>query len=653
MKKLLVFSLMIALLFSLVACDLEQAQGERLGIAYYNAHGGTIAAAAAVVDADGKILAASLDDLFMVDLNAGYVGLPSATDAKFVGNLKVATKTLGSKKHPVNSGIYGASMAAKAGSTVLPADNLAKIQAFAVGKTIAQLEKYMDMEATAAKADIQAASGATFADNQDYLRTILLAAKNAQQSKNVFHVADPANVVIGQAYYNSHPGGPTNAYVVVEGDVVVKSLIDDLNFFDKNTNTIIPLSEAKGSKLLGDIVDDGAKMLLGSKKFNVDAAGVGIYGARMTSGNFNDQIAKVEKYADGKTAEELAAASDALFTANVQKVVTGATMTDTKHYLKALAIAAKSGYAVNDPKASHVKLVDVASFGMGYVPSAAKDTTAQVTSTVLAAAFDAEGKVVKAVINVIQPDKNKTSQPSKNELGYKYGMIKAAALVKKEWHEQAMALTKWMEGKTVSEIVNMETYEKDPNHKFVPNVADLKTSVSIDVADYFAALQEAYDTAKPVANATGLMGVNVGLDLTVKIKEFDAEKNLQAYDVYMTAVLTDAPGTSPTAYNGDKKILAAVMDVAQQKVTLDADGKVVDTAVLSKLELGPDYGMKAGPNNKLGKEWDEQSNAFTDFIVGKNIAEVTALTSADLASTITVGMDSYFASMKKAVNFAF
>ena len=68
-------------------------------------------------------------------------------------------------------------MAAKAGATVSIADNYAAIEAFAVGKTIAELEGIASKEA---KSVTDAVSGATLADTKGYLGMIIKAAKAAE-----------------------------------------------------------------------------------------------------------------------------------------------------------------------------------------------------------------------------------------------------------------------------------------------------------------------------------------------------------------------------------------------------------------------------------------------------------------------------------------
>ncbi|MBQ6997411.1 MAG: hypothetical protein IJN60_03460 [Oscillospiraceae bacterium] len=89
-------------------------------------------------------------------------------------------------------------------------------------------------------------------------------------------------------------------------------------------------------------------------------------------------------------------------------------------------------------------------------------------------------------------------------------------------------------------------------------------------------------------------------------------------DATVATVVTDADG----------KIVAARIDVAQNKMNV-ADG-AVDTAATfkTKMELGKDYGMEGkvdNDGNGVMKEWDEQAKAFETYVVGKTSAEVNSI----------------------------
>ncbi|MCI6588557.1 MAG: hypothetical protein MSD70_06675, partial [Clostridiales bacterium] len=79
---------------------------------------------------------------------------------------------------------------------------------------------------------------------------------------------------------------------------------------------------------------------------------------------------------------------------------------------------------------------------------------------------------------------------TKNELGAGYGMA-VASPIGKDWFEQADALATWCIGKTVEEVLGMQTLESG-----APDEADLKTGCTIGVGDFLKALEKAAAAAK-------------------------------------------------------------------------------------------------------------------------------------------------------------
>ncbi len=100
--------------------------------------------------------------------------------------------------------------------------------------------------------------------------------------------------------------------------------------------------------------------------------------------------------------------------------------------------------------------------------------------------FDLEGKLVEGEYAAI---------PSKIEKGDDYGMRKASS-IGKEWFEQIAAFEEYCVGKTVEEVLKTPTKVRDDNHQNVPDVADLATSVTMDIGHYMEALEKAASMAK-------------------------------------------------------------------------------------------------------------------------------------------------------------
>ncbi len=134
--------------------------------------------------------------------------------------------------------------------------------------------------------------------------------------------------------------------------------------------------------------------------------------------------------------------------------------------------------------------------------TAEKPGAAQVNTTVCSLVLDQNG-VIKAVTWDMQQTKIQFSLEGKPvdlpetlktklELGADYGMIRASA-ISKEWNEQIEAFAQYCVGKTVEEVLAIPTMEGDAEHH---NVEELKTSVTIGISGYLAALQEAAANAK-------------------------------------------------------------------------------------------------------------------------------------------------------------
>lgn len=108
--------------------------------------------------------------------------------------------------------------------------------------------------------------------------------------------------------------------------------------------------------------------------------------------------------------------------------------------------------------------------------------------------------------------------------------------------------------------------------------------------------------------------------------------------------------------DADGKIVSIAIDSAQTKINFSTEGKIVtplDKVFVAKQEMGADYGMAKA--SSLGKEWNEQANAFADYVVGKTVEEVKGIalvdgvaTDADLLASVTIKLPGYIAAIEKA-----
>lgn len=234
-----------------------------------------------------------------------------------------------------------------------------------------------------------------------------------------------------------------------------------------------------------------------------------------------------------------------------------------------------------------------------------------------------------------------TTFPSKNELGDAYGMRKASS-VGKEWNEQAAAFAAYAVGKTVDQLKGIAV-----NEKGAPAEADLTASVTIPAGDFIAGIEAA---VKSAADLGAKKGDKLGLASVTTMSKSknaaaDAEGLAQAYAT-MAAVTTDG-----------KTITSCAINAVQANVNFDAAGTITTdlaAAVANKQGLGDDYGMRKA--SAIGKEWNEQADAFAAYVTGKTVDEVkgiainekTAPTGADLTASVTMSVGDLIAVVEKA-----
>ncbi|MBR2502665.1 MAG: hypothetical protein IKB62_00900 [Oscillospiraceae bacterium] len=306
--------------------------------------------------------------------------------------------------------------------------------------------------------------------------------------------------------------------------------------------------------------------------------------------------------------------------------------------------------------------------GMGTVISASvteedaeneKGASAQINTNIVVATFDKDGKIVSATIDVAQQKASfdlegkkaaDVDLRTKVEKGDDYGM-RGVSAIGKEVNEQYAALAEYFVGKTVEEIKAMPTFERDANHTAVPDVEDLKASVTITIQDYVAALEEAYNTAIETTGVPAKTGLGTVISASVTDEDAENEKGASAQiNTNMMAVALDENGV----------IVAAILDVAQQKAAFDLEGKKAGEVDLrTKVEKEGDYGMKGVSG--IGKEYFEQAKALTDWMTGKTVEEVLAMPTyqrdeshtacpdvEDLKSSVTITVGDYLAALEEA-----
>lgn len=302
---------------------------------------------------------------------------------------------------------------------------------------------------------------------------------------------------------------------------------------------------------------------------------------------------------------------------------------------------------------------DAVKTGLAVISTAAKsadagekDGLAEVDSVAVAVTVDKDGKIVKCAIDTAQTKINfskegkilsdlKAEYKSKQGLGAEYGMKKASK-IGKEWFEQANAFADYAVGKTVAELKGIAV-----NQEGITTDAELSTSVTIHITDYVAAIEKAVNNSRDIgAKAGDKLGLAIVTSISGSKDVAEKDGLAQAYSNY-TATTFDAAG----------KISSCVIDASQSNVNFSKAGKITSdlkAPLQTKVELGEGYGMKKA--SKIGKEWFEQADAFSKYVVGKTVNEVKGIavdekgapTAAELTSSVTVHITDFTSMIENA-----
>lgn len=222
---------------------------------------------------------------------------------------------------------------------------------------------------------------------------------------------------------------------------------------------------------------------------------------------------------------------------------------------------------------------------------------------------------------------------TKRDLGDNYNMVKFGGAVA-EWYKQMDSFQEYAKGKTVQQVLEMPTYEKDANHPAVPDVEDLKSSVTIDVSSYLKLLEMAADNAVKVDDV-----VKVATSSNTSAKEDSVEIGTTVASV---------------AVNSKGEIVYVYVDDAQNKGKLSGGVLASENLVKSKRQLGDDYNMvKYGG---ASAEWYEQIDSLQAFLKGKTAKDITEfkfnegkLDNVDVNSTVTIATQGHVGVVSKAL----
>ena len=366
---------------------------------------------------------------------------------------------------------------------------------------------------------------------------------------------------------------------------------------------------------------------------------------------WDEQVEAIEAYAVGKTVEELkTTAIDESGVVKDADLASGATIY-MGSFIWGIEGAVNNAQHLGAVKGDQLVLTSISSNAGSNSADGEQVGNAAVVSNIAALTFQGD-VITSAVFDAVQSKAEFGTDgvvateagavASKNQLGENYG-LKAYSSIGKEWNEQVAAFADYITGKTAAEVAGIALTETT-----APAEADLTASVSIAVGDFMGLIEKAAAIAK-----SEKVSVKTGYALTtnLSIENATAEADGTATtDISLIAVTVTEEGV----------IESCAIDAIQGKVAFDAKGQLTSETgeVLSKNELGENYGMKAV--SPIGKEWNEQAAHIAEYAVGKTVEELKTkaideagmVKDADLASGATIYMGSFIWGIEAAVNNA-
>lgn len=156
----------------------------------------------------------------------------------------------------------------------------------------------------------------------------------------------------------------------------------------------------------------------------------------------------------------------------------------------------------------------------------------------------------------------------------------------------------------------------------------------------------------PSVTAEGDLNTGLAIAGTVSgTSAADGENGKASGNFNVAAVLVDQDGV----------IVDCKLDVLQTELPFTADGQLAFDGALelpTKNERGDDYGMKGASG--IGKEWFEQADYLSKYVLGKTADEVAAMpvgedgksTDADLLAGCTVAVGGYLSVIAEAARNA-
>ena len=511
------------------------------------------------------------------------------------------------------------------------------IEAYAVGKTVEEL-KTKAIDETGAVKDADLASGATI-----YMGSFIWAIEAAVNNAEYLgaNAGDELIVVSNTKASGSDATEEAEGTTQVDANVAVFTMDGD-----KITSCIIDAIQAKASFDVKGVAAENAAGDVATK------AQLGEnYGLKAYSGigkEWDEQTKAFCEYVTGKTVEEVKGIALTETTAPAEADLAASVSIAVGDFM---ALVEKAGtMTVNSSE--QVKTGFAVSATLSAANAGEKDGNTTTDISLVAVTVTEDGVIESCKIDAIQGkvafDTNGkvTSEAgavlSKKELGDAYGM-RAASPIGKEWDEQVEAIEAYAVGKTVEELKTKAIDETG-----AVKDADLASGATIYMGSFIWAIEAAVNNAE-------YLGANAGDELIVvsntKASGSDATEEAEG------TTQVDA-NVAVFTMDGDK-ITSCIIDAIQAKASFDVKGVAAENAagdVATKAQLGEKYGLKA--YSGIGKEWNEQTAAFCEYVTGKTVEEVkgialtetTAPAEADLAASVSIAVGDFMGLVEKAAN---
>lgn len=259
----------------------------------------------------------------------------------------------------------------------------------------------------------------------------------------------------------------------------------------------------------------------------------------------------------------------------------------------------------------------------GTAASEDADGLAQQDATAATVLLDAEGKILECKIDVAQNKINFSATgevlnkdgafPTKKEKKEAYGMQPASSLAEGEWYQQIAAFEAYVVGMTKNDVAAIQTVESN-GHQVAVDEA-LLAGCTMQITDFMEAIVIACENTVDAGAATS---VYLGI-VSDAASSSDASEDSDG-----VAFSTSTYGCYAADANG--VITAALIDCTQAKVSIGADGSVVNVPaeVITKKNLKEAYGMQPASGLAEG-EWYQQIAAFEAYVAGMTVNEVAAI----------------------------